>query len=49
MAKMLQTTQAGQTRILIRFGRDHDRQNPWRGSERHTGRWTDCDINARGL
>jgi len=46
---MMQTTPTGQTRIVARFGRDNDRQHPWRGSEWHTARWSDCDVNARGL
>jgi hypothetical protein len=49
MTKTTQTVQTGLTRILARFGRKSDRQNPWRANDDRTGRWHDCDVSSRGL
>ncbi len=49
MAKMMQTTQTGLTRILARFGRGNDRQNPGQGNDRRITHWYDCDVSSRGL
>jgi hypothetical protein len=51
MAKIIETTQTGLTRIFTRFGLNHDRPNlrPGAGSDGNGRRWYDCDVSARGL
>jgi hypothetical protein len=49
MTKTAQTIQTGLARILARFGRKSDQQNPWRANEERTSRWYDCDVSSRGL
>jgi hypothetical protein len=38
-----------QTRVLARFGRNNDRQIPWRAGNRNDSHGYACDANARGL
>jgi len=49
MTKTMQMAQTGLARILARFGRKSDRENPWRTNDERTSRWYDCDVSSRGL
>jgi len=49
MTKTVETAQTGLTRILARFGRKSDRQNPRPANDQRTSRWYDREVSSRGL
>jgi hypothetical protein len=48
MAKVMQTTRTGLTRIFASFGRRNDRQDPPRRGDQRSDHWYDCVVSSRG-